>query len=82
MRKAGEEVETEVVPRITCLPREWTGAKVLPGPIRDHRGIENGLHGVGDGALREDAGRIRKGSGPQVPAALRNLAVFPFKRMG
>jgi predicted transposase YbfD/YdcC len=82
VRETGEKVEAEVVLGITSLPRERAGAERLLGLIRDHWGIENGLHGVRDGALREDAGRIRKGPGPRVMAGLRNIAVFPFKRMG
>ena len=52
------------------------------GLTRGHWGIENGLHGVRDGTLREDASRIRKGSGPEVRAALRNIVIFLFKRLG
>jgi hypothetical protein len=37
---------------------------------------------VRDGTLREDASRIRKGSAPQVMAALRNIVIFLFKRFG
>jgi predicted transposase YbfD/YdcC len=81
-RKTGEKVETEVVLGITSLPRERAGAKQLLGLSRGHWGIENGLHGVRDGTLREDASRIRKGSGPQVMAIVRNIAIFVFERMG
>jgi predicted transposase YbfD/YdcC len=81
-RKTGEKVETEVVVGITSLPPERAGAKQLLGLTRGHWGIENGLHGVRDGTLREDASRIRKGSGPQVMAILRNIAIFVFERMG
>ena len=82
VRKTGEKVETEVVLGITSLAREQAGAEELLGLIRGHWGIENGLHGVRDGTLREDASRVRKGSGPEVMAGLRNIAVFLFKRMG
>jgi predicted transposase YbfD/YdcC len=82
VRKEGEKVETEVVLGITSLPRERAGAKELLGLVRDHWGIENGLHGVRDGTLREDASRIRKGSAAEVMAALRNIIVFLFKRLG
>lgn len=81
-RKTGAKVETEVVSGITSLPRERAGAKELLGLIRDHWGIENGLHGVRDGTLREDASRIRKGSAPEVMAILRNIIIFLFKRLG
>jgi predicted transposase YbfD/YdcC len=82
VRKRGEKIETEVVLGITSLPRERAGAKSLLGLIRNHWGIENGLHGVRDGTLREDASRVRRGSGPEVMAGLRNIVVFLFKRMG
>jgi predicted transposase YbfD/YdcC len=82
VRKTGEKVETEVVLGITSLPRERAGAKALLGLIRDHWGIENGLHGVRDGTLREDASRIRRGSATQVMAVVRNIAIFVFNRRG
>jgi len=82
MRKTGEKVETEVVMGITSLPRERAGPKVLLGLIRNHWGIENGLHGVRDGTLREDASRIRKGAAPETMAILRNIVVFLFNRLG
>ena len=82
VRKTGEKVETEVVLGITSLPRERGGAKTLLGLTRNHWGIENGLHGVRDGTLREDASRIRRGSGPQVMAGLRNIVVFLFAQLG
>ena len=67
---------------ITSLPRERAGAKALLGLTRGHWGIENGLHGVRDGTLREDASRIRKGSATQVMAIVRNIVIFLFKRSG
>jgi predicted transposase YbfD/YdcC len=82
VRKTGDKVETEVVLGITSLPRERGGAKELLGLTRGHWGIENGLHGVRDGTLREDASRIRKGAAAEVMAALRNIVVFLFKRAG
>ncbi|MBV8231540.1 MAG: hypothetical protein JO329_16280, partial [Planctomycetaceae bacterium] len=67
---------------IPSLPRERAGARELLGATRGHSGIENGLHGVPDGTLREDARRIRRGSGPEVIAALRNIVIFLFQRCG
>jgi predicted transposase YbfD/YdcC len=81
-RKIGTKVETDVVHGITSLPRERAGAKELLRLIRGHWGIENGLHGVRDGTLCEDASQIKKGSGPQVMAIVRNIAIFLFKRLG
>lgn len=81
-RRFRGKVEVEVVYGIVSLPRERAGAKALLAANRDHWGIENDLHGVRDGTLREDASRIRKGSAPQVMAALRNIVVFLFNRSG
>jgi hypothetical protein len=82
VRKTGEKVETQVLVGITSLPRGRAGATRLLALTRGHWGIENGLHGVRDGTLREDASRIRKGSAPQAMAILRNIVVFLFKRNG
>jgi predicted transposase YbfD/YdcC len=82
VRKTAAKVETEVVLGITSLPRERGGAKTLLGLIRGHWGIENGLHGVRDGALREDASRIRKGAATEAMAILRNIIIFWFNRSG
>ena len=82
VRKTGMKVETEVVHGISSLPRERAGAKELLEATRGHWGIENGLHGVRDGTLREDASRIRKGSATQVMAVVRNIVIFLFNRRG
>lgn len=81
-RRIGEDVEIEVVLGIASLTHERAGAEALLGLTRGHWGIENGLHGVRDGTLREDASRIRKGSATQVMVVLRNIAVFVFHRLG
>ena len=81
-RRTKGKVEVEVVFGITSLPRERAGARELLGLIRGHWGIENGLHGVRDGTLGEDASRIRTGAATEVMAALRNIIVFLFKRSG
>ena len=82
MRKAGGKVEVEAVLGISSLPRERAGPKELLALTRGHWGIENGLHGVRDGTLREDASRIRSGSATQVMAIVRNIAIFIFNRRG
>jgi hypothetical protein len=82
VRKAGAKVEAQVVCGVTSLPRERAGAKALLGLTRGHWGIENGLHHVRDGTLREDASRVRRGAAAQVMAAVRNIAIFLFKRGG
>jgi hypothetical protein len=72
---AGGEVTVEVQYLITSGPRERAGAATLLGWARGHWGIENRLHHVRDVTPGEDANRTRSGSGPQVLAALRDLAV-------
>lgn len=67
---------------ITSLSRPRADATALLRLTRGHWGIENGLHGVRDGTLREDASRIRKGSSTQVMAVLRNIVIFLFHRLG
>jgi predicted transposase YbfD/YdcC len=81
-RKTGEEIETEVVFGITSLPRERAGARALLRIIRDHSGIENGLHGVRDSTLRAVASRVGRGAATETMAALRNIIVFLVNRMG
>jgi Transposase DDE domain len=71
-----------VVLGISSLPHERASAQALLGLTRGHWGIENGLHGVRDGTLREDASRIRKGSATQTRAILRNIVVVLFRRLG
>ncbi|SDM36383.1 hypothetical protein [Actinomyces ruminicola] len=43
--------------------------------VRGHWAIENRLHWVRDVTYDEDNHQLRTGSGPQVMAALRNLAI-------
>ena len=67
---------------ITSAPRELAGAAVLLGWARGHWTIENRSHYVRDVSLGEDASRIRKASGPEVMAALRNLAIGFLRSTG
>ena len=61
---------------ITSLSEEKADAKRLLAVTRGHWGIENGLHYVRDVTMGEDKSRVRKGSAPQVLAALRNVVIF------
>ena len=81
-RRIGTKTEIEVVFGVTSLARQQAGPRRLLELIRAHWGIENGLHGVRDGTLKEDASRIRKGSAAEVMAALRNIVIFLFDRLG
>jgi hypothetical protein len=78
----GGEVTVQVQYLITSVPRQQAGAAELLGWLRGHWGIENRLHYVRDVALGEDASRVRAGSGPQVLAALRNLAISKLRLDG
>ena len=50
--------------------------------VRGHWSIENSEHYVRDETFGEDRSRIRKGSGPQVMATLRNLVMKLIRRLG
>ena len=65
----------EVAHGITSLRPERADAARLLEVVRDHWRIENCLHYVRDVTLGEDACRVRKGSAPQVLAALRNAVI-------
>jgi predicted transposase YbfD/YdcC len=60
---------------ITSVPRNLGGAEQLLAWTRGHWSIENRSHYVRDVTFGEDASRIRKGSGPEIMAALRNAAI-------
>ena len=75
-RVTGDEVEEETAYGITSLGRQGADAETILGLVRQHWGIENKLHYVRDETLGEDRCRARKGSTPQVLAAIRNVAVF------
>jgi hypothetical protein len=66
---------TEVVYGITSLRPEGANAQRLLRLTRGHWGIANKLHYVRDVTLGEDGGRVRKGSAPQVLAAVRNAVI-------
>ena len=65
----------EVRSFITRVPRSEAGAGRLLEWVRGHWSIENRSHSVRDVTRGEDARRIRKKSGPQVMAAMRNATI-------
>jgi predicted transposase YbfD/YdcC len=67
---------------ITDLSREQADAKRLLDFNRGHWVIENSLHYVRDEAFGEDRSRIRRHSGPQVMAAMRNAALSLLRLSG
>lgn len=78
----GDEATVEVQYLITSVPRRQAGAATLLEWTRGHWGIENRLHYVRDVTMGEDANRTRVGSGPQVLAAFRNMAVTKLRLDG
>lgn len=69
------QTTVEVVYGISSLKPEKAQARRLSEIVRSHWLIENRLHYVRDVTLHEDACRVRKGTAPQVLAALRNTIV-------
>ncbi len=77
-RKGKESVE--IAYAITSLCAEKTTPEQLMKLWRDHWGIENGLHRTRDMAFDEDRSTLRKGSSPQIMAAIRNTAIQIAKK--
>lgn len=75
----GDLMRTETAYGATSLPPEKADSKRLLKLNRGHWCIENRLHWVRDVTFDEDRSQIRKGSGPQVMATLRNLAISLFR---
>ncbi len=80
--KQDGETSTEIRYFITSVPREQADAGQLLKWARGHWSIENRSHYVRDVTLGEDGSRIRKGSGPQVMAALRNATIGFLRSTG
>lgn len=70
----------EIAVGIASLPKEYATAQKLNQYIRGHWSIENGLHRTRDVSFHEDKATIRKGSAPQIMAALKNLVISIFHR--
>jgi predicted transposase YbfD/YdcC len=73
---------TETVYAITNLPTHHGRPDRLAGWIRGHWSIENKTHWVRDVTYDEDRCPARTGTGPQVMAALRNLAIAVLRLAG
>jgi predicted transposase YbfD/YdcC len=86
------QVESEVVKEgktthetryfITSVSRTVGDAGQLLKWVRGHWSIENRSHYVRDVTMGEDSSRIRKRSGPQVLAALRNATISFLRNTG
>jgi predicted transposase YbfD/YdcC len=64
----------EIVYAVTSLDHRAADPRLLAGWLQGHWAIENSVHHVRDVTRREDVSRIRLGAGPQLMAALRNIA--------
>lgn len=58
------------------------GPDRLLAQVRSHWAIENRLHYVRDVSFGEDGSQVRKGSAPQVMAALRNAVIGILRQAG
>jgi predicted transposase YbfD/YdcC len=73
-RVADRRPSVEIVYAITSMDHRAADPRLLAGWLQGHWAIENSVHHVRDVTQREDASRIRLGTGPQLMAALRNTA--------
>lgn len=73
---------TEVRYGITSLPSSIADATRLLMLARSEWGIENGLHYRRDVTLHEDASQLRRGTAPQVMAALNNTVIGLVRQQG
>lgn len=79
VRKAERQVEVRYA--ITSLGAGVTADKLLEY-VRGHWAIENQLHWVRDMDFGEDGSQVRKGSAPEVMAALRNVVIGLLRQTG
>lgn len=75
-REIGEKVEIERRYDLVSLPAD--GVR-FSAAVRQHWGVENGLHWVLDVSFDEDACRIRKDKGAQTFSVLRHIALNLLK---
>ena len=76
-RDIGEQVEIERRYYLVSMPAD--GVR-FGEAVRQHWGVENGLHWVLDVSFHEDACRIRKDQGAQTFSVLRHIALNLLKR--
>jgi predicted transposase YbfD/YdcC len=79
--QAGQRWSAETSYAVTSLAAHQATPAQLAAWTRGHWGIE-ALHHIRDVTYGEDASQIRTGSGPQVMATLRNLAIAILKPGG
>ena len=74
-RGGGRRTTTEVAHLICSLPMTDAPPELVASWARGHWAIENRLHWIRDVVFDEDRHQLRTANGPQVMAALRNLAI-------
>ncbi len=75
-----EEAQTCHEETMFVISSHLPNVKRLAKHIRGHWGIENRQHWVLDVTFAEDKSRIRKGSTPEISAALRRMALNILQR--
>jgi len=78
----GTRLSKEVVHGITSLTADQASPEVIARFVRQHWGIENKIHWVRDVVYREDHQHAYAGTGAQVMATLRNLALGLLRLAG
>jgi len=78
----GELKRHEIVYGVSSLTEEKASAADLLKFNRGEWEIENRVHWVRDVTFDEDRSQVRKGSGPQVMASLRNLSISLLRMAG
>lgn len=76
-REVNGKATSEV--RYYISSRETT-AELFAAAVRNHWGVENGLHWMLDVNMGDDASRVRNGNGPQNFALLKRLALAVLKQ--
>ena len=74
-RGGGRRTTTEVAHLICSLPMTDAPPELVASWARGHWTIENRLHWIRDVVFDEDRHQLRTRNGPQIMAALRNLAI-------
>ncbi|MCL4520973.1 MAG: hypothetical protein M1415_05220 [Firmicutes bacterium] len=77
----GERPREEVAFGLTDLRPKFASSQQIGKLVRGHWRIETQLHDIREMAFDEDGSQIRTGSGPQVMATLRNIAIGLIRRI-
>lgn len=80
-KRSGKTSQEEVY-AVTSLEQKRANAEVLMKVMRGHWTIENRSHWVRDVTFGEDRSQVRRGSIPQVMAAMRNTVIGLMRKAG